>query len=169
MKSNLMNQNTCKQKHGGVAGLISIISILFVFSFATVALLQIESKQVSLASSISDKIEIQSLSASESISFSPNPVSCVLNISDEISFSFTNTWEENSQLDSVIITSRQDGIVTDVTGKFYVDDNVNKIISNTNMVDVKITIDTPLDITGSTHATFVTSLGNKFTMPFSCS
>lgn len=161
--------NLQKNNHKGVAGLISIIAILMIFSFATVALLQIEAKQVALVNAISDKIVVQGLSASENLI--PTFIQCN-EISPGIfkaSFLLNNTWERNSKLDSVIFFLKQGSVIQNITGLAYVTDSTNKtIISHTNNVDVTITVNEiignpSLNIQDSTHATFVTKLGNKFT------
>ncbi|MFQ5782946.1 MAG: hypothetical protein ACE5GR_07835 [Nitrosopumilus sp.] len=162
-----------KSKHRGVTGLISVITLLFVFSFATAALLQVEAKQVSLVNTISDKIIIQSQSASEKLI--PTFVQCIENPPGIFSATFLleNNWEENSKLDSVLFFKKQSNVIQNVTGASYITEQTNKtIFAQTDNLEVSVSISgTPiLNIGNSTHAIFVSDLGNKFTVEdnFSC-
>lgn len=117
-----------KTKRRGVAGLISIIAILMVFGFAMTAFLQIESKQVALVAALSDKIEIQSMSSAEKLDIRFEECQQITPQQFSVSFFVNNTWNGNSQLDSVIFLEKQNGIIKNMTAAAYLTDLTNKTI-----------------------------------------
>jgi len=165
----MTNRINIKVRRRGVAGLISIIAILMVFGFAMTAFLQIESKQVALMSAFSDKIEIQSMSSAEKLEIRFQECREVTPQQFSVSFFVNSTWNDNSQLDSVIFLEKQNGVIKNMTGVAYLTDLTNKTIPshvsglNVNAIVQQISTNPDLNIRDSTHVTFVTKLGNQFT------
>lgn len=158
-----------KTKRRGVAGLISIIAILMVFGFTMTAFLQIESKQVALVGAFSDKIEIQSMSSAEKLDIGFEECRQIAPQQFSVSFFANNTWNGNSQLDSVIFLEKQNGVIKNMTGGTYLTDLTNKTIPshvsglNVTVIVQQTSTNPDPSIRDSTHATFVTKLGNQFT------
>lgn len=165
----MTNQFNTNSKRRGVAGLISIIAILMVFGFAMTAFLQIESKQVELVSAFSDKIEIQSMISAEKLDVKFLKCQEISPQQYSVSFLVNSTWNENSQIDSVVFLDKQNGVIKNMTAATYLTNLTNKTIPsfgskiNVTAIVSPIPTITNLNIQDSTHATFVTKLGNQFT------
>lgn len=161
------NFNTNSKR--GVAGLISILAILMVFGFAMTAFLQIESKQVELVSAFSDKIEIQSMRSAEKLEIKFLKCQEITPQQYRVSFLVNSTWNGNSQIDSIVFLDKQNNTIKNMTATTYLTDLTNKTISsfdskiNVTAIVSPIPTITNLNIQDSTHATFVTKLGNQFT------
>lgn len=165
MKTSVNKIKKFRHKRRAVAGLISIIAIMFTFSFATLALLQLESKQVSFFSTVSEKITIQSKSSSEEIQIAPSSIICK-NLPDgiqEVTFLISNKWEDASMLDSVLFLTEDD-----VAGTAYVSESTNKTLSSlAKDIEVKVIVPDDsgnplLSVEDTENIFFITELGTIF-------
>ncbi len=113
MKLNNKNSKNNLKARRGVSGLISIIAIMLIFGLATLSLLQLESRQAALFSSLSENLKIQTDHALEKINAALIE-GCFISEGTVSKYNFTvqvdNDWEKGSTLDSILFFNDSDAI-----------------------------------------------------------
>jgi hypothetical protein len=140
----------------GVAGLISVIAIVIVFSMAAAAFLQLNAQQTHFVTSSSKAIELQGRRVGEQIVFDVTYCSAPVGNIRTVNMTANNMWSGRSQLDAVIFVSADKVIdAVYVTG-------VNATIPSLEKRSISLSTDDDVDETE--QVAFVTKLGNKFSL-----